>query len=153
MGQKQLNEEQRSAMYRHACDTMDSMKGLNPRRCSKDEYLTYGASAAIISDYEKSGPVDGTLAPVIVETGVFPMPTIFSDYALLVEDELRDADKYAAYFKQTGKENHRQLAKQEVSHASFWIAEARQVAGSPADSEKIKMWQKRHDDTLASLMG
>ena len=150
-----MTEQQRSVMYMHACDTLESMAGLDPVNCSKDEYLTYGATVAILNSVGPALPEPSQAAtPEMAGTNGpwgASLPVTFSDFALLVEDELAGANRYLQYFKLSGKESHRQLARQELSHAAFWLGEAKQAAAGPADTGRAKQWQKKHDEILGQL--
>ena len=150
-----MTANQKQEILRDACDTLadlDNTKG----RLSKEQYLALGASLAIEQAYGSSASGSGiaardvkTLAqPLEINNG---LPATFSDFAILVEDELAGAEKYLAFYKQSGKTPYKEMARQESSHVAFWLQETRRVAESPGDMGKVRDWQKRHDEIMARL--
>ena len=75
-------------------------------------------------------------------------PETFDDYAILIECDLGDAERDAGWHLQTKDESYKQIAKQRLSHAQFFIEKAKGIGKSQDSVDKIKMWKSRHDDII-----
>ena len=90
-------------------------------------------------------------APSIPNPYDHDLPTTFDNFADLAEEELAGATKYHSFYKQSGDDSYKQLAKQELSHAAFFIDKAKAVAKTPEQSEHIKSYKRQHDELAQAL--
>ena len=79
------------------------------------------------------------------------LPETFDDFADLAEDELAGSQKYLGFYQHAGDDSYKQLAKQELSHAAFWIEKAKAIAKTPEQQEHIKSYKRQHDDIAHAL--
>ena len=142
-------------IYEDALETLADLKNIpDGKALTKDQFILYGAANGIIASNIHDVPVAASNEYGAMGTPreEYKMPSTIADFSALVEDELHDAAKYLALYKHSGSESHKQLARQEESHAMYWISEAKKVVSAPVEHGRIKQWQKRHDEILAQLV-
>ena len=106
---------------------------------------------------EKSRTEAAEIGMILMALGKIPsssshkFPISFHDFPPLIEDELEAAEKYAAFYQRHPDESLRQLSKQELSHALYWIEKAQGVAKTPDCHARLTNYKRRYEDILESL--
>lgn len=78
-----------------------------------------------------------------METAIQNYPQTYEDFEQLIIDELEDAEKYNAFYKQTGEAGYKTLSNQEKQHAEFFINKALKL--QDADKMALSELKKRYD--------
>lgn len=92
--------------------------------------------------YLHSSQYTPSIAPEVEKTTP-NHPRSYIDFRRLIIDELRDAEKYNNYYKQSGDSGYRTLSNQEKSHAQYFIDKATKLAD--ADKVELNEFKKRYD--------
>ena len=107
-----------------AKENYESLRDINPDKASKDQYLLYAASVALLDHFEHMGesthPTPETAAQGENEGAV----GVLLDY---MADELADSEKYIKLWQRTGNKDFKEIAKQELSHFEILAKYARTV--------------------------
>ena len=82
---------------------------------------------------------------VVPETHAPEIPKYSEDNNFIV-DELKDSEKYFEMYKETKDMQLLEIAKQELSHAAYWLNKEHMRAKTPEDRDKLKVYQKLYMD-------
>lgn len=135
-----------------ARETHDGLKTINLEKMTKDDYLLYGASLAILDHEPSQGEVMPESDPSAQEppqkaAGDKPQAQLFLDY---IGDELSDADKYLSLWNEMGDEQFREMARDEIRHSENLIRIVRQ--GGTVDDPGLQDMLTHHNVLLARLV-
>ena len=147
-----MNKKQYKKILESAEETLADLEEVKGN-LTKGQFLLMGAATALLDHEryaasEKSEPHDESMK---MPASGNRAPETFSDFAALVEEELEGAEKYLAYFQQTGDESYRHLSKQEEAHAMFFIEKAKAAAQSPDQGERVRQYKQRYDAIMQAL--
>lgn len=107
-----------------AKENYESLKEINPDKATKDQYLLYAASVAMLDHFEcKDETINSTLEPTAQGENE-GMSAILLDY---MSEELADSSKYIELWHKTGNENFKSVARDELSHFEILAKYARTV--------------------------
>ena len=127
-----------------AKENYESLRDINPDKASKDQYLLYAASVALLDHFEHMGesthPTPETAAQGENEGAV----GVLLDY---MAGELADGEKYLKLWHSTGNKDFKEISKQELSHFEILAKYARTVE----PNIDLNPYMLHHNSLMAKL--
>jgi len=128
-----------------AKENYESLRDINPDKASKDQYLLYAASVALLDHFEHMGESTHPTPETAAQGENEGAGGVLLDY---MADELADSERYIKLWRQTSNKDFREIAKQELSHFEILAKYARTVE----PNIDLNPYMVHHNALLARLV-
>jgi len=127
-----------------AKENYEALEDISPDKASKDQYLLYAASVALLDHFDRQGELTHPTPETAAQGKNEGVAGILLDY---MADELADAEKYLKLWHETGSKDFKEIAKQELSHFEILAKYARTIE----PNIDLNPYMVHHNALLAKL--